>query len=360
MAAVGVLIYHFAYLDSLLSIPVLGRFLHYGPSLLGYFFVLTGFVLVISMAQNGVMPATLSARTFWINRLARIYPLHLLALALMIGLQLVLAALHLLPAQASVSRMEPGPLVAQVLLVHAWYPSPAFAFVYNPVSWTLSVELLLMLLAPLLYRWMVNQSTPRLLRTVVLIWVVSLLVHYVCMQAGVARRWVYFWPPVHVPEFMMGMMGGFIMVRHRTVLEQRVGRMRWINLGSAALMIGLIVSSAPILNTNSLIFAPTYLLFIVNFCLQRGWVTRLCSARPLQHLGRLSYGIYILQLPVSIGVLRLLPGLVDWPYKVLLLLFLLVLTGVSALVYRYVERPAQAYVRTVLGKRTVQPQPVVA
>ncbi len=358
LASIGVLIFHFAYMTTLLEIPILGRVLYHGQSLLGYFFVLAGFVLVVSMVRDGVAPPTILARTFWIKRLIRIYPLHLLALVLTVGLQQVMVAYHVPAPEPYIAAFEPGKFLAYVLLVQAWYPVYEFALVYNPVSWTLCVELLLTGLAPLLYRWMFTQNTPTLVVKVALVWIGSLLIHAVCIQSGMPSTWGFIWPPVHIPEFMLGMMGGFVMVRHRAVLQQRASRWRWVTLGSIALMIGMMALSVPLLHKNTLLLAPTYLLIVINNCLRAGWLTRLATARPIQYLGELSYGIYILQIPVSIVMLRFLDQWVDWQYKFLLLLFVVVLVGVSALAYRYVERPLRAYVGAALRKRQVQPQPV--
>ncbi len=350
LASMCVLFRHFGGSTAVLAIPVIGPLVRNAPSLLGYFFVLAGFVLVVSMARNGVLPPALPAQKFWIRRLTRIYPLHLLALALTIGLQQLLVMRNLIPAD-SVAAPELGKLLAHALMVHAWYPTPTFALVYNYVSWTLCVELLLMLVAPALYRWFVGQSTPKLLRTVALIWFAGLLVHFGCKQLGVPASWLSYWPPVHVPEFMVGLAGGFVMVRHRSLLEPRKQPIRLITIGCSVLMVTMVALSLPIILRNSLIFAPTFLLIIVNNCLGESWLTRLYKTRLFQYLGELGYGIYILQIPVSLLILRALDQMVDWKYKVLLLLFLTGLVGLAALAYEYVEKPIRAAIDTAFRKR---------
>lgn len=90
-----------------------------GYSGVGFFFVLSGFVLAWS--SDGA-----PARTFYRRRFARVYPLHLLTLVVAV-------------AAGFGGDSIPG-LIAAVLLVQAWVPTSAFVGAGNGVSWSLSCE----------------------------------------------------------------------------------------------------------------------------------------------------------------------------------------------------------------------------
>jgi peptidoglycan/LPS O-acetylase OafA/YrhL len=64
IAAVIVLATHFGQIREILSIPGLGDVMHYSNTLLCFFFVLTGFVLILSINRNNQLPpATTSYST---------------------------------------------------------------------------------------------------------------------------------------------------------------------------------------------------------------------------------------------------------------------------------------------------------
>ena len=110
----------------------------FGPGSAGVtmFFVLSGFVLAWSHVP-GQHPGE-----FWLRRVARVYPVHLVgvALAIVIGATILpVIATHTAP-----------PLIADVFLVSAW--NPWWWQAGNPVSWSLVCEAFFYLCFPLLIR----------------------------------------------------------------------------------------------------------------------------------------------------------------------------------------------------------------
>jgi peptidoglycan/LPS O-acetylase OafA/YrhL len=108
-----------------------------------FFFVLSGFVLTWSWRPE------VTARRFWWNRVARIWPLHLTTLVL---------ALVLVADQVN----RPGVLgsLANLFLLQAWVPDDRVYFGYNAVAWSLSCEVFFYLAFPLLARGISRLSRP--------------------------------------------------------------------------------------------------------------------------------------------------------------------------------------------------------
>jgi peptidoglycan/LPS O-acetylase OafA/YrhL len=102
------------------------RYLRHGYVGVAFFFVLSGFVLTWAWRPSDGL------RLFYVRRLARIWPAHVAALVL----------------AAAILQQVPGwrPLVANLLLVHAWAPDTLDTI--NFVSWSLSVEIFFYALAP--------------------------------------------------------------------------------------------------------------------------------------------------------------------------------------------------------------------
>jgi peptidoglycan/LPS O-acetylase OafA/YrhL len=100
-----------------------------------FFFVLSGFVLTWSWR-----PAV-SARRFWWNRIARVWPLHITTLVLAV-------------AVVGVGVAIPGwwGVVSNLFLVQAWSPDMKTYFGFNAVAWSLSCEAFFYACFPLLVR----------------------------------------------------------------------------------------------------------------------------------------------------------------------------------------------------------------
>lgn len=137
LAAVGVFLAHGA-LEILFTNQLVGGVYLFSVMPLAlagvsYFFILSGFVLTWSHRSSD------TAGRFWRRRFFRIFPNHLVAFLLALGL--------LLWAGMSTSLPQ---ILAQLFLVHAWIPDPAYFNTINNVSWSLSVELFCYLLFPFL------------------------------------------------------------------------------------------------------------------------------------------------------------------------------------------------------------------
>jgi peptidoglycan/LPS O-acetylase OafA/YrhL len=104
-----------------------------------FFFVLSGFILT-HVYYSRVLAGTFSVRKFLVNRIARIYPLHVVAMAAVLVIALVRGhwgndtGIHA--------------LVTNLLLVQDWGFDKKFSF--NPPAWSISAEWFAYLIFPLL------------------------------------------------------------------------------------------------------------------------------------------------------------------------------------------------------------------
>ena len=120
-AASGVFMYHLCRIYPGMPLKATSTVGYVGVA---FFFVLSGFVLTWSTPiYNGV-----EAKQFWIKRVARVYPSHLVMMVIAL----------LLPA-------TPLPLTwvavpPNALLLQSWFSPNDIAFGVNAVSWSLSCE----------------------------------------------------------------------------------------------------------------------------------------------------------------------------------------------------------------------------
>lgn len=152
----------------------------------GLFFVLSGFVLTWT-----VRPGT-TVGTFYLRRLARIYPNHLVAF--LAGLVLTIAVLGTTP--------DPVAVITGLTLTQSWSPDQQVVFAVNGVAWSLSCEIAFYAVFPLLV-WGLRRLSARVRVAVA---AVALLVPAVLGTVWPALVPLLFHlPPSRLPEFVLGM-----------------------------------------------------------------------------------------------------------------------------------------------------------
>ncbi len=291
------------------------------------FFVLSGFVLAWSH-RPGQRPGD-----FWMRRVARVYPTHLVgvALAVVVGATLV-------PVIAATAV---APFVADVVLVSAW--NPAWWQAGNPVSWSLVCEAFFYLCFPLLIRVVARFSTRALVVTVGLCSALTAVAPWI---AGTAPDLLdsYSTPLLRLPEFVVGICAA-LLVRGGAWRPPRP----LTAVGFA--LAGYLASAAPALPSTQVspgaafaVLAFTLLIASLADADRRGLQTGLTT--PLwQALGRASFAFYVVHLLVIGSLAAPWPDghpLLPWPQgAALAALALAVSIALAMLIHRGVELPMQ-------------------
>ena len=308
VAAAAVLVFHLDYWQ-VLDIP--GAF--YGSTGVALFFVLSGFILTWTAD-----PAR-SRAGFYVRRVARIYPDHLVTLVVALVVALVVGS----PAVT-------GRVVgANVLLVQAWSFDPTVAYGLNGVAWSLSCELAFYLavpfLLPLLRRW-----SPR---TRLVVALVALAVPLVAtIVAPATYQVLYHFPLARFPEFVLGVVAGLAFV------EGRRSRVPWAALLGifAAVLVTAQLTHATEAVARVALVVPFALFLMV--CAERDLRGRrsLLTHRAVLVAGSASYAFYLVH---ELVIRRVL----DTPLTgALAAVVITVASGALAYaLYRFVEEPAR-------------------
>lgn len=254
-----------------------------------FFFLLSGFVCSLGYKRQ-LEEGTFSYRGFLKRRAVKVYPLHLLCLAIFLVI--------------SHSAID-GKVLLNVLLLQSWIPDPSWYFSCNSVAWFLSSLLFCYLLFPFAYR---HASVYGLLFILAVYAFVCWIVPYDKVNAI-----LYVHPMVRFVDFYIGVVISKFYERHRGH-EKFSSWMEW------GLMILLMVLIAVYPFTDAkLRNAPMYWMVLVPmimvFADAKGPVSRLLSARPLLWLGSLSMPIFLTH-QMLIGIL--LHRLPDMPSPLML------------------------------------------
>ncbi|QCX73794.1 Acyltransferase family protein [Streptomyces sp. YIM 121038] len=299
-----------------------------------FFFVLSGFVLTWS-----ARPAE-RAHRFWRRRLAKIYPSHLVT---------ALAAFVLLAATAAAP--GPGAVAVNVTLLQSFFPQPHLYVSGNPVSWSLSCELLFYLAFPLLWRALRALPARALVPVAAgLAAVVTALPAAVALLPatpalvlpdGTTGQWqywlLYVFPPVRAAEFALGMVVARIV---------REGRWR----GPRPLPAALLLGAGYVLATQLPYLAGLVAATVVPIALLIGALAHAdATGRPTPlagpvwvRLGELSFALYLVHRLVLIhGHQALGRRAFSTPAALLVLAAAFTVSLLlAALLYHAVEKPA--------------------
>jgi peptidoglycan/LPS O-acetylase OafA/YrhL len=362
LAAMGVVIYHAGHSAlTKISNGVAGVF-SYGYIYVGFFYVLSGFVLTYSLGQK-----QMDCRKFFRARVSRIYPAYLLALAAMTPPFLI---------RIRNGEYPPLRLVASVIAVptmtQAWLPITAQS--WNYPAWSVSAEFFFYLLFPFVVGQLRSSKFAAIgtkFRLMITLWSLSILpsLIYVWLQPDLGlspqeaelhwKNLLYFSPILRLPEFLVGVVVGQMFLQNTITGDKSTSKAAYAMTAAGGLCIAAFLSMTP----GSI---PEAILH--NGLLMPAWATLIYGLASLETsrripvpyalilLGESSYSIYILQAPVSNllkGAIRAITGVYvkgDYTSPSLLATYcaLLVLAGVLS--FRHLETPARLYLRRLSGQ----------
>lgn len=331
--AIWIAIYHLALLygpQGMASSPLISL----GNARVDGFFLLSGFVLshIYAVRTGGKF----AFGPFLQARIARLYPLHLFALGMLLAA--VLAA-YVLGQGGEVKDYTPLGFVANVLMLQAWnVPGAGY---WNFPAWTLSAEFFAYLCFPLIVFCMSRLARRGFLLLAVALVLVA-LVEALWTGAGHKRLTTL----TQSFGVLRGLCGVIIGVAARYAFE----KIQWSTLqATAAAVVG-----AGLAGLAAVEHAPLYILHAGGVLvvlglasMDRAGTGTILSGKTMRRLGDISYALFILHVPTFILATRALAilgwnGVLDLPIALVMLGLALAL---AVIVNRVFEVPARAWIR---------------
>jgi peptidoglycan/LPS O-acetylase OafA/YrhL len=264
-----------------------------------FFFLLSGFILMVNYHNQFTAGIALIAlRRFYVSRFARVYPMQVLTTVIaVVALALWGDAPHndfgnLWTGVGATERLEK--VMAAVLLLQPWTPSPPIVFGVNPPAWSIADEAFFYALFPLA-AWYATTAFRAFGPAVVLgaaglIWVTFVLTF---THASAGSWFFYYFPPVRFIDFFIGMLLGLAHVKWNELVSRR-----FPTVLEAASLIGASIGVVLIpLVPGQLRFAlwmtPFAAFLISIFAYQAGSISQWMSKSPLIALGEASFAFYL-------------------------------------------------------------------
>ena len=354
VAACTIALYHFAGQNG----GRLGWYFHKGYLSVDIFFVLSGFVMATTYRHFFEKHVSLGDyRRFLYLRIARIWPLYLVAVVVAIG-----------SYNAFKTSLEV--VLANVLMIQGW----GIARSINIPLWSVSTEFVAYLAFPFLFLFASRSqrfNLPLLIgASLVLIGACAyinihdperdLVIHalYGTHQNGVLDLYA---PYSVLP--IMRCLAGFalgVVVWHlsrRSPSIRQVASSNSVGIACATIILALVA-----LNANDLIIYPFFPVLVLSLSQDKGILASLFKFRPVRFLGVISFAMYALQLPYFIKIKPLLfklaeavpPGLANLVFYGGAAAGLLI---ISIVAHYLIEKPGRMALRMQIRERT---QPVAA
>ncbi|WP_276681366.1 acyltransferase family protein [Empedobacter brevis] len=339
IAALFIVIYHFAgnlFVIENDFINVQREFLNLG---VGYFYVLSGFVMMLAYGDRKIV----NKKDYWINRVARVYPLHIFTLFTIIIVSILISINYLEYYNFNVKSF-----LINALLIQSWIPE--YSLGWNVPSWSVSVEMFFYFTFPFIYNFVIKRlSLVKLGVIFFMFWIISQIgmnTFYHSNSYGgyqsLDRYFLFYNPFLHFNTFLIGLWFGKLFKENYTKFSGNYDILIFVVFVACTILVYLLRDQ---FLHNGLLAIPFGILIIL-VALNTGGLTKLFNRKAFVYLGEISFAIYLLQNPVYIALRKVFKviGLNDNGYFVFFVGLILLLIA-SHLTYKFVEIPMKNKIR---------------
>lgn len=353
-----IVLYHFCEGHHYSGLQWLDRFLTRGYLWVEFFFVLSGFILTYRYGRRlGELLTWRGYGAFLRARLARLYPLHLFILLLILAMVIGLRAMAHADGYISIfdlryhQDVSTKGFILSLLLMHGWHTMDRLT--WNSLSWFVSVEFALYLIFPAVL-WLAMRGGRHRAMVLIVLGLGCVLGLLVILKHGLDQT--YDWGLVRgLGEFMVG--AGLAVLFTR--LEQKAIPV-WIHSGAQILLLAGLAASFVFTGWshtfNDIYTVLPMMALVLALAFDKGVLAEALKVRPLQRLGEWSYAVYLGQTiwllmirhfaprvypPDSTPMLGTTFGTLRWGLEPALLVVVCLIWG--AILTQWVEKPAARF-----------------
>jgi peptidoglycan/LPS O-acetylase OafA/YrhL len=303
-----------------------------------FFFVLSGFILGHVYPE---LPDRAAVNRFYIARIARLWPLHLITALLAIGV-------------AGVGSFDT--LILNPLLLQGWVPIRRIYFSYNAVSWSLSTEAFFCLAFPLLAQSFHRNWWRKLTGAAAVVAALIAICNWLELplfseDLPSAHGVLYIHPLARLFEFVAGMCCCLLWRNCRGRNLGGVWTFTAAECLALALAVALIAFPFPLAHAalgpagqlwiTRTSATPAFCAIVVVFAFGRGFASRLTGNKLFEFLGEISFAFYLVHAAVVAACTRLFGELTVWlPHHYAIAAAAALLA--AAALHLFVERPCRA------------------
>ncbi|MBS1932368.1 MAG: acyltransferase [Bacteroidetes bacterium] len=322
------------------------------------FFIMSGFI-IFHVYRESFLDAIKkeNLKKFIVARFARIYPLHIFSLLL-----LVILVIAFSPAGTYPNRIEdPSAILTNVFLLQSYYIHNIFT--WNIPAWSISAEWISYMMFPLLALFIGKKK-----RLSVVVLIVLVITAYLSIMFLLPRKNPMN-PAIPVPHninttydygFLRGI-AGFITGMSMYILYQSSTAKKIFQKDVTVLFSLILLVLAMHFAVSDGYCIILFAAIVIAFACNGGYLHKICNNRILQYLGLISYSIYLMQiflqepfskglrLPGVIGLGRGKQNIAFFPGLMYCIIYLLLLVAISSLTYYCIEQPCRKFINRKWG-----------
>ncbi len=297
-------------------------------------------------------------KKFFVARFARVYPLHLFSLLLLVVIVRWLTDWGNPPILLE----QPSDILPNILLLHSFGVTNIYS--WNIPSWSISAEFAAYLLFPFIALFINKKRALSIVLLLLLVVVAYYSIMYVLPRKNPIN------PAIPVPHnlnttfdygYIRGI-AGFI-TGLLVYLAYGLQSFKKAFSGDAVSFVILLAIGASLhfaLNDGLTVFL--FAILVLSVAANKGMIAGFCNTKVMQFLGDISYSIYLMQiflqepfshgylLPGTVGVGRGKQNIELFSGLGYCLIYLVLLVLISYITYRWVERPARKFINHAWAK----------
>ena len=232
-------------------------------------------------------------------------------------------------------------------MLQAWRPGRAISL--NFPAWSLSVELFFYALFPMLFNKFYKKfSFTKNAFWIIVIFIASQIILHVLLYSSFYKGYpsrshdfIFYFPLMHLNEFLLGNLAGLYFLTYK-----KPKNYNWQIIILIVLLLFALKFKTSINYHNGMlafIFVPLIILISAN----KSKITEFFKHKTLIFLGEISFGLYILQVPIFKSSYMVLNYVGVKKPIVLFSLSLVLLIIISALSFKYIESPLRKKIRNL-------------
>ncbi|KIO75743.1 hypothetical protein TH53_18905 [Pedobacter lusitanus] len=324
------------------------------------FFIMSGFIMMhvySSHFKNNIQASSL--KSFLVARFARVYPLHLFSLLLLV----IIVRWITNWGNPPIILEQPADILPNIFLLQSFGFTKIYS--WNIPSWSISAEFAAYLLFPLI-ALSINRKK---IVSVILLLLFVVAAYYAIMYLLPRKNPLY--PSIPVPHnlnttfdygYIRGIAGFTTGILVYLVYQlTAVRKLFSSDLVSLLFILGMTIAMHFSLNDGITVFLFAGL--VLSFTANKGRIAKFCNRKFMQFLGDISYSVYLMQIflqePFSHDIY--LPGItgigrgkqnIDFSSGIMYcMIYLVLLVLLSYLTYRWVERPSRKFINRIWGNK---------
>lgn len=299
----------------------------------GFFFILSGFVLALNYEKKVIDNPNFDKKKFYIARIARIYPLHVLTFCVMLPFVII---------NVWQGYFHWDIAGANLFLLQSYIPVKDFYFSINNVSWSISTELFFYLMFPFYVIWL--HKFPKLKYILLLIIPIIIFAEpYFRTNMKLEKAIFYINPIVRSFDFILGIITCQI---YKKIKDTPINFSRGTLIEIAAITVLAIFfyfhnDVARAFRYGIYYWIPMVGIVLI-FALQKGFFSKILQHKTLVYLGEISFAFYMIHMIVIKYGNQYLPKINDFQKIGIYFVIALIL---SALTFEYFEKPVAKWIK---------------